>query len=49
MSYYDWELNFRKEGKKKEKIEKKERSNGIGIPKSKFKEFLKEWKNKNLT
>ena len=48
-SYFDWELDFRKKGfsKKPMKIEL-ENINSLGIPESEYKNFLKEWKRKNL-
>ena len=49
-SYFDWELAFRKGhySSKKVKIDM-ELINSIGIPISKYKKFLKEWKEKNLS
>jgi hypothetical protein len=49
MSYYDWELRFKKKPKEKENSENKDELTELGIPKSKFKKFLKDWKKKNLT
>lgn len=53
ISYFDWELQFKK--RKVEKIEKIESENSIknllnslGIEKEKFKDFLKNWKSQNL-
>lgn len=50
ISYFDWELQF-----KKSKVEKVESENSIknllnslGIEKNKFKDFLKNWKSQNL-
>ena len=52
-SYYDWELNFRKSSKFNEdsdieEYDKKEKPNKLGIRENSFKNFLKEWKKKNL-
>ena len=50
-SYLDWELSFR--GLKPQVINEKysykqESVNSLGITDSKFKDFMKEWKEKNL-
>ena len=49
-SYFDWELTFRqaRDSNKKVKLEL-DPINSIGIPISKYKKFLKEWKEKNLS
>jgi len=48
-SYFDWELTFRKKHTANKKVkEEKDIVNSIGIPISKYKKFLKEWKEKNL-
>ena len=49
-SFFDWELTFRKahDSNKKVKMEL-DTINSIGIPISKYKKFLKEWKEKNLS
>ena len=49
-SYFDWELTFRN-GHRSNKKEKADLDpiNSIGIPISKYKKFLKEWKEKNLS
>ena len=48
-SYFDWELTFRKDhsSTKKVKVEQ-DTMNSIGIPTSKYKKFIKEWREKNL-
>ncbi|NVM16371.1 MAG: hypothetical protein HWN80_01545 [Candidatus Lokiarchaeota archaeon] len=48
-SYFDWELTFRKD-RHTIKVVKMEQDNinSIGIPTSKYKEFVKEWREKNL-
>ena len=48
-SYFDWELTFRKNlSTTKEEYRVQDTINSIGIPTSKYKKFLKEWKEKNL-
>jgi hypothetical protein len=49
-SFFDWELTFRKDHHsiKKTKMDFVPK-NSIGIPISKYKKFLKEWKEKNLS
>lgn len=44
-SYFDWELSFRK--KETNSYLHKE-VNSLGIPKNEFKEFMENWKTKNL-
>jgi len=51
MSYFDWELTFKKGLKSKNsnvKMAKKVKVNSIGINDKDFKSFLKNWKDKNL-
>jgi len=51
MSYFDWELTFKKGLKSKNsniKMAKKVKVNSIGINDKDFKLFLKDWKDKNL-
>ena len=55
ISYYDWELNFRKKAvvkpisfRKTEKKISQEDINSLGITDNTFKEFMKKWKEKNL-
>ena len=49
-SYFDWELTFRKDRHSNKKVKMDiDPINSIGIPKSKYKQFLKEWKKKNLS
>ncbi len=50
-SYLDWELSFR--GIKPNLIDEKysypkERVNSLGVSDNKFKDFMKDWKQKNL-
>jgi hypothetical protein len=49
-SYFDWELSFRKNNSSIKNLKvKHEEMNSIGIPSSKCKQFLKEWREKNLS
>ena len=49
VSFYDWELSFKKTPKvEKKPVMKKVKVNSLGIPNSSFKSFLNEWKTKNL-
>jgi hypothetical protein len=54
ISYYDWELNFRRKVTLKEISPvnkeypiKKRAKNSLGISDNEFKEFMKNWKYKN--
>jgi len=46
-SSFDWELSFHNSDKKVRM--ELDTLNSIGIPISKYKQFLKEWKEKNLS
>jgi len=49
ISYFDWELNLRKSSSKRSHPTAKEDVvNSLGIPESIYKNFLNEWKKKNL-
>jgi len=49
-SYFDWELAFRNGHRSNKKVKMElDPINSIGIPISKYKKFLKEWKEKNLS
>ena len=55
ISYYDWELNFRKRTvlkpnsrNKTEKIVSKEHFNSLGLSDNAYKDFMTKWKSKNL-
>jgi len=48
VSYYDWELSF-KSTQQSDLNKNKKEENLIGISDLKFKDFLKEWKEKNLS
>ena len=52
-SFLDWELSFRKDAdsdtkSKERKKVSRSRVNSLGIPEKDFKEFLDQWKKKNL-
>ena len=46
LSYYDWELTFKR--KDKNQLPNEEKVNTLGISNDKFKDFIKVWKEKNL-
>ncbi|MFO8019925.1 MAG: hypothetical protein R6U96_14975 [Promethearchaeia archaeon] len=62
VSYYDWELRFKKKGKHETRknmvqtrlVENKNTPNGknpknsLGISESDYRQFIEEWKKKNL-
>ena len=55
ISYYDWELNFRKKAvlqpnsrNKTGKIINQENINSLGLSDYTFKDFMKKWKEKNI-
>ncbi|MFX1380605.1 MAG: hypothetical protein ACFFA4_16100 [Promethearchaeota archaeon] len=48
VSYYDWELSFKNKTEKDYDI-KKEDLNSLGMTENNFKDFLKKWKEKNLS
>ena len=55
ISYFDWEMNFRKKALKSlnsenetMRITYKENVNSLGISDNEFKDFMKKWKNENL-
>ncbi len=54
-SYFEWELSFRKKGalprssySKRSNSYMHKEVNSLGIPKNEFKEFMENWKRKNL-
>jgi hypothetical protein len=54
LSFYDWELQFRRNSVPKNELnknirEKQEQSNILGINKDVYDEFIKNWKRKNLS
>ena len=48
VSYYDWELSFKNKSEKNQTT-KSESVNSLGIPEYNFKDFMKKWKEKNLS
>ncbi|MFX0029895.1 MAG: hypothetical protein ACFE8B_11840 [Candidatus Hermodarchaeota archaeon] len=49
ISYYDWKLSFqRKIDTKEDEINDNKPVNTLGISDSNFKDFVKNWKEKNL-
>ena len=48
VSYYDWELSFKNKNESKNLL-KDDSLNGIGMPDSSFKDFMKKWKKENLS
>ncbi|MFW9827056.1 MAG: hypothetical protein ACFFEY_05480 [Candidatus Thorarchaeota archaeon] len=48
VSFYDWELSF-KDKSKPDKDIKKTNFNSLGIADYSFKDFMKKWKDKNLS
>ena len=48
LSYYDWELTFKK--KSKNSLDNKDKAvNSLGISDVSFKDFMTKWKKSNLT
>jgi hypothetical protein len=49
ISYYDWELHFKKKDRLEvvSPIRKKENINSLGISEDEFKQIMKNWKQKN--
>jgi hypothetical protein len=48
VSYYDWELSF-KNKPEKDQVVQREDFNSLGISDNNFKDFIKKWKEKNLS
>ena len=55
VSYFDWELNFRKKSQlghnsenETKRIINKEDINSLGISDNEFKDFMRKWKLKNF-
>ena len=46
VSFYDWELSFKN---KSDKDIEKESFNSLGLSDNSFKNFIEEWKDKNLS
>jgi len=50
VSYYDWKLSFqRKIDTKEDELNVNKPVNTLGIPDINFKDFMKKWKEKNLS
>ncbi len=52
VSYYDWSLGFKgsnTDSTSKITLTKKNRLNSIGIANDDFKNYLRKWKNRNLS
>ena len=52
VSYYDWSLGFKgntTDNNSNIKLIKKNRLNSIGIANDDFKNYLRKWKNRNLS
>ena len=50
VSYYDWKLSFKtKVNSIEDSLNKSETTNTLGISDNNFKNFMKEWKEKNLS
>jgi hypothetical protein len=52
VSYYDWSLGFKgnnTDNTSKITLTKKNRLNSIGIANDDFKNYLRKWKNRNLS
>ncbi len=48
LSYYDWELTFKK--KSKNSLDNEDKTvNSLGISDESFKDYLANWKKRNLT
>ncbi|MFW9821564.1 MAG: hypothetical protein ACFFE4_01430 [Candidatus Thorarchaeota archaeon] len=48
VSYYDWKQSFRNKPELDKKSEK-DSYNSIGVSDTSFKDFIKKWKDKNLS
>ncbi len=49
ISYYDWSLGFKGNNTDRITLTKKNRLNSIGIANDDFKNYLRKWKNRNLS
>jgi hypothetical protein len=47
-SYLDWELNLKKGKNRKKKGSDREMIEGLGLKRSEFNRFMKQWKRKHL-
>ena len=48
LSYYDWELTFKKKSKSNLNNQNKD-INSLGLSDESFKDFITKWKKRNLT
>ncbi|MFX1310783.1 MAG: hypothetical protein ACFE9M_13085 [Promethearchaeota archaeon] len=48
ISYYDWQQSLRDKPKSKETVDQ-DNTNSLGISGNNFKDFIKKWKEKNLS
>ncbi len=48
VSYYDWELSFKNKNESIKDI-KNDNFNAIGMSDNNFKDYIKKWKEKNLS
>jgi len=48
ISYYDWQQSFRDKPKSYKELNK-DNTNSLGISENNFKEFIKKWKEHNLS
>ena len=48
VSYYDWQQSFRDKPKSNKDLDK-DNSNSLGISENNFKNFIKKWKELNLS
>ncbi len=48
ISYYDWELSFKKKSEEEKNLKEKD-INSLGISDYNFKDFIKKWKETNIS
>jgi hypothetical protein len=48
VSYLDWELSFKKHESSDKVREEKDDLTSLGISKEKFRDYIREWEDKNL-
>lgn len=49
ISFYDWEMTFKRKLNHKFKHDENKKVNSLGLSDETFKDFIKKWKEKNLT
>ena len=47
-SYFDWEMNLKKEKNRTKEGSDREMIEGLGLKRSEFHRFMKQWKRKHL-